>query len=83
MVSKCANPACLARFRYLHEGQIFNIERSVDARESGQHCIELYWLCMECSRALKLVSDDNSGVVIRPRYPQLPAVPAPLADFPP
>jgi hypothetical protein len=72
MVSKCANPACLARFRYLHEGRIFNIERSVDAGESGQHYIELYWLCMECSRTLKLVSDNNSGVVIRSRYPQLP-----------
>jgi hypothetical protein len=83
MVAKCANPACLARFRYLHEGRIFNIERSVDAGESGQHRIELYWLCMECSRALKLVSDHGSGVVIRSRYRQLPAVPAPAGDFPP
>jgi hypothetical protein len=83
MVSKCGNPACLARFRYLHEGRIFNIERSVDPGESGQRRIELYWLCTECSRALKLVSDHGSGVVIRSRYPQPPAVPVPVGDFPP
>ena len=28
MLSKCANPACLARFHYLHQGRIFKIERS-------------------------------------------------------
>jgi hypothetical protein len=82
MVSKCAIPVCLAALRYPHESRILNIERSVDAGESGQHRIELYWLCMECSSALKLVPDHSSGVFIRSRYPPHPAVPVPTGDFP-
>jgi len=27
MISKCANPACSARFLYLHEGKLFRFER--------------------------------------------------------
>jgi hypothetical protein len=26
MLSKCANPACSANFRYLHEGRLFHVE---------------------------------------------------------
>jgi hypothetical protein len=83
MVSSAAIRLAWRRFRYLHEGRIFNIERSADVGESRQHRIERYCLCMECSRALKLVSDHGSGVVIRSRYPPLPAVPVPAGDLPP
>jgi hypothetical protein len=75
MVSKCANPACLARFRYLHEGRIFNIEMPGQAGDFCRPRIELYWLCFDCARSLKLVADNGSGAVIRSRYPQLPSGP--------
>ena len=80
MVSKCANPACLARFRYLHQGRIFNIKIPVRAGDRYQYRIELYWLCMDCARSLKLVADNGTGAAIRSRYPQLPSgLPAPVA----
>ncbi len=83
MVSKCANPACLARFRYLHEGRIFNIEIP-GSPDSPYGRIELYWLCMECARTLKLVASNGSGAAIRSRFPQLPpAIRAPVAGFGP
>jgi hypothetical protein len=34
MLSKCANPACSAKLRYLHEGKIFRLDASLP---NGKH----------------------------------------------
>ncbi|HYL13085.1 MAG TPA: hypothetical protein VEV41_08620 [Terriglobales bacterium] len=48
MLSKCVNPSCSARFRFLHEGRIFNLlipEPTTDANQLPRVAIEHYWLC--------------------------------------
>lgn len=75
MVSKCANPACSASFRYLHEGRIFSIYsvnpgRLPDWRESGAN-IERYWLCPACARNMTLVL--RQGEVVVQKFPAVAA----------
>ncbi len=79
MLSKCANPACSARFLYLHEGRIFNIE--VDAgmttdpelRICGRpRRLEHYWLCANCAQLLT-VRCEHGAVVTRLARLALPA----------
>jgi hypothetical protein len=75
MLSKCANPACFARFLYLSQGRIFNVEMgevTFNKREMNARKIELFWLCERCSQTLKVVF-ENGAVVIRPLHLQLPA----------
>lgn len=54
MVSKCANPACNAPFRYLHEGRIFSVSRD-SPEHVVEHPVERYWLCSNCSDRMTLV----------------------------
>ncbi len=71
MLSKCANPICVAPFRYLREGRIFNVEvRKASAQ--GQIKIEHFWLCDICSKTLKVVCIDGF-VTISPLHLSLPA----------
>jgi hypothetical protein len=75
MVSKCANPACLARFHYLHQGRIFNLETdavSSDRKSSGIRRIEHFWLCERCAETLTVVI-ENGAVNTRPLHPELSA----------
>jgi hypothetical protein len=68
VLSKCANPACLARFHYLHEGRIFNIETgavSSDGNRSPGRRIEHFWLCERCVQTLTVVL-ENGAVSTRP-----------------
>ena len=68
MLSKCANPACLARFHYLHEGRIFNIEAGTvgsDRNSSAIRKIEHFWLCERCAQTLTVVM-ENGVVSTRP-----------------
>jgi hypothetical protein len=70
MLSKCANAACSARFRYLHQGRIFNLEvSSLSSNNSGQvGCkIEHFWLCDSCATVMKVVW-ENGTVNTRPLY---------------
>jgi len=64
MVSKCANPACLAPFRYLHEGRIFTVRTSVTEHrpDGADPKVERYWLCSTCADSLTLVL--QSGKVL-------------------
>ena len=74
MVSKCANPACKAPFRYLHEGRIFSI-RSDSAEHSTKaagRTVERYWLCSTCSDHMTLVLQSGK-VMLR----ALAAIPEP------
>src|SRR5215470_17682148 len=52
MLAKCANPACLTRFRYLESGTLFRLEN--DPRSSDQTFREYFWLCSGCSPELTL-----------------------------
>ena len=73
MLSKCANPACLSRFHYLHEGRIFNIETAIVSSESNSSAtrkIEHFWLCERCAQTLT-VTLENGVVSTRPRHLEL------------
>ena len=74
MLSKCANPACFARFRTLRSGRLFQIEIKAvptgPARSSPR--TEYFWLCGECARVMKLVWHDGA-VGTRPKYLALTA----------
>jgi hypothetical protein len=68
MLNKCLNPACDARFRYLHEGRVFSIDLvtpSFDVELPPAHRQECFWLCPKCVRVLKVVV-ENGVVVTRP-----------------
>lgn len=66
MVSRCANPGCLAPFRYLHEGRIFAVHASstVNHHDGDSHKVERYWLCATCSNSMTLVL-QNGRVTLR------------------
>ncbi len=87
MLSKCANPACSAPFRYLHEGRIFTAlfdtragVRAADGFEDSPRRVERYWLCDTCAHTMTLVL-SGGRVVLRPVA--LPAMPSSAArgDF--
>ena len=64
MLSKCANPACSARFHYLHEGRIFNIETgTASSQRNGLPIrkIEHFWLCERCAQTFTVMLEN--GVV--------------------
>jgi hypothetical protein len=67
VLSKCLNPACSAKFRYLHEGRIFKLEIAsvVPKKGSPRGRIEHFWLCPRCAQELGVVL-DNGSVTIRP-----------------
>jgi hypothetical protein len=78
MVSKCANPDCVATFRYFHVGKLFRIETSagLERRHSmGQddavldrprlRRVEFYWLCDKCASKMTLVFDRDAGMSVR------------------
>lgn len=74
MLSKCANPLCAIRFRYLHEGRIFNVPVSDAHAAFGDRPsrVEHFWLCSGCAATLKIVL-ENGTPSVRPRFLQLPA----------
>jgi hypothetical protein len=60
MLSKCLNPHCTARFRYLGEGRLFRIDFSEASRRrkalfgaplklETERPIEHFWLCETCA----------------------------------
>ena len=70
MLSKCANPACLARFHYLHLGRLFKIETGAASLEGPARRIEHFWLCESCAQTLT-VALENGIVTTRPLRLQL------------
>jgi hypothetical protein len=84
MIAKCANPACSARFLYLHTGKLFRFERdaradegpllgfdpSVRKRPGG---VEFFWLCETCAAVMTLVYTPSIGVTTRWLRPELKA----------
>ncbi len=68
MVSSCANPACSATFRYLHEGIIFHVPVTSavpdDTAASGAPTVERFWLCDECSSRITVIADPTGAFTI-------------------
>jgi hypothetical protein len=74
MLAKCANPACSATFRYLHEGELCAIESKAVSfgRKSradpeyafNSHTFEYFWLCSSCCRAMRVQVDGVHGVTV-------------------
>ena len=71
MVRKCANPACYAQFRFLHQGKLFEVE--IQYREcpcgkgtssNSKRYVERYWLCDQCAAHITLQFDPRRGVVL-------------------
>ena len=78
MVSKCANPDCVATFRYFHAGKLFRMETAAglerrhsmgqdDAlRDRPRLCrVEFYWCCDNCASRMTLVFDRDAGMSVR------------------
>jgi hypothetical protein len=62
MLSKCANPACSARFRYLRQGRIFSLEiKTLSSGRRGQYSskMEHFWLCESCAEAMEIVWESG------------------------
>jgi hypothetical protein len=80
VLSKCANPECDARFRYLRSGKLFRFEVTAVPEPSHikniagtrtppkkpSHRVEHFWLCGECSECMTLKNEKNEGVVVVP-----------------
>ena len=76
MVGTCANPSCLHRFRYLHDGRLFVLRSPVrtgqsspilDSELSRDPCAtQWFWLCEECSRRMELVCTPEHRVAVIP-----------------
>jgi hypothetical protein len=68
MLSKCANPECDARFRYLHEGKVFVADWMAGEQVGGSTCwrrTEMFWLCSTCSRKFSLSKKGTAIVPVR------------------
>ncbi len=74
MISKCANPECGARFRYLRSGKLFHFEvTTTDGKPADGKApkkilrrLEHFWLCGPCSMTFTLKHERNHGVVVVP-----------------
>ena len=74
MVSKCANPGCMADFRYLHQGKLFHVEvdTEVATPSFATHIkkpvrkTEFFWLCEECCTKVTLNVQKGTGVTVKP-----------------
>ena len=65
MLSKCANPGCSELFRYLGEGRLFQVERTLrtEGNKSARK-IEHYWLCRQCSQEMRVGVLENEALLI-------------------
>ena len=78
MITKCANPACGASFRYLRGGKLFLVREPPSSIDQPQGLLprtqsskeaysahEYCWLCAQCAQRLTITSDGNGRVFIR------------------
>jgi hypothetical protein len=73
MLSKCLNPRCTARFRYLGEGRLFRVDFSEASRKKKalfggplkldrERPIEHFWLCENCAPKMTLQLTEQGDV---------------------
>jgi len=63
MVTKCANPSCLATFNH-REGRLFRFPKQAvdDGRPANTHSVQHFWLCGDCFPAYRLEYNNAIGV---------------------
>ena len=74
MLSKCANPGCMATFLYLHQGKLFRLNVGSDIPVSSSlplkaqtvPRVEFFWLCGDCAIELTVDYDQGTGVAVVP-----------------
>jgi hypothetical protein len=70
MLSKCANPECLAPFIYLRDGRLYQIDTAAGpqlvTKSKPAHRIEYFWLCGQCASSMTLSFQRGKGVVMVP-----------------
>ena len=69
MLSKCANPKCSARMKYMHDGTLHVVPRPAMHKywrgDEGEFSappgrqIECFWLCDTCSRQMTITKDGE------------------------
>ena len=64
MLSKCANPDCVATFRYLQQGKLFRLEKERTRDFSQSPEPEYFWLCGNCSETISLRLDQDSKIMM-------------------
>lgn len=79
---KCANPACPNAFHWLEGGKFFRFrheEAPADPHQTGAdspvtlHGVKHFWLCERCSHMFALVYEEQSGVMLKLLWSELPA----------
>lgn len=81
MVTRCANPACPAKFLYFRDGELFLLEAQGMYPNGLAGAIEYFWLCRNCCPLMTLVFDPVDGVRVI-RKPELNRVGKPLLAIP-
>ncbi|MBZ5566374.1 MAG: hypothetical protein LAN64_00840 [Acidobacteriia bacterium] len=75
MIEKCANHACCAQFRYLHEGKLFVMETdgpdasavTRGADSAGKvRTLQHFWLCDTCCKTMVVTHDPHDRVKVIP-----------------
>lgn len=74
MLSKCANPACSNKFRYLYEGKLFLTDfpagptrgkSGADLPDSGKlGAVDYVWLCSSCCREMTVCVDGQGKFTV-------------------
>lgn len=82
---KCANPACSVAFQWLGGGKFFRFQDS-PAQETANatapqaanttHHVTHFWLCERCSHVFTMAYQEESGVVLKLLWPELPVAAA-------
>jgi hypothetical protein len=66
MISRCANPGCLAGFDH-REGQLFRFPKKAKDQARNTHSVQHFWLCAGCSKVYSLEYIENQGVAPKAR----------------
>jgi hypothetical protein len=92
MLSKCLNPRCSAKFRYLRQGHLFRADFTEASRKSALNgdkrvastrdkaCpVEHFWLCERCAATMTVeVGEDGAVYAVPFEIPaRVPAASAP------
>ena len=68
MLSKCANPACSAQFKYLHQGKLFTLSPTPNLQSckhgSLEFLYERFWLCDSCCKAMTVVWGGTGAKIV-------------------
>lgn len=73
MVSKCANPSCVAAFTH-REGRLFCFPQAPgDGGPANSHSVRHYWLCGSCFQSNWLHYDEQLGVAITRPFEKAPS----------